>query len=75
MGSREQALIRESPNGETHLRSLLLRRGASMKRGESAQEKLRAGTRRRQAFLEGFAAIFGPTEINRRDLFSESIGE
>jgi hypothetical protein len=28
MGSREQALIREFPNGETHLRSLLLRRGA-----------------------------------------------
>ena len=26
MGSREQALIREFPNGETHLRSLLFRR-------------------------------------------------
>jgi hypothetical protein len=26
LGSREQALIREFPNGETHLRSLLFRR-------------------------------------------------
>jgi hypothetical protein len=37
MGSREQALIREFPNGETHLRSLLLRRDASMTRGDPAQ--------------------------------------
>ena len=30
MGSREQALIREFPNGETHLRQLEIRCGSAM---------------------------------------------
>jgi hypothetical protein len=75
MGSREQALIREFPNGETHLRSLLLRRGASTKRSEAAQAELRLEASRLYSVLGRNLAIFGPTEIKRRYLFSEFIGE
>jgi hypothetical protein len=75
MGSREQALIREFPNGETHLRSLLLRRGASTTQSEAAQAELRVRTGRLTSVFGRDEAVFGPTEIKRRYLFSEYIGE
>ena len=75
MGSREQALIREFPNGETHLRSLLLRRDASNRETTPHRGQFRVETGRLLSVFGRNSAVFGPTEIKRRYLFSEFIGE
>jgi hypothetical protein len=69
MGSREQALIREFPNGETHLRYLGFQAHQIM--------KLKASTRRPSgAQLVGTSGSFGfgLLGIKRRYLFLNQIG-
>ncbi len=55
MGSREQALIREFPNGETHLRSLLFRRDGWSEASLGSRLKLGEG----EASAEGLSPLRG----------------
>ena len=78
MGSREQALIREFPNGETHLRSLLFRRENGLRRVQGFTPGGSAGRFSAEVLSSlgmGGSAVFGLAEVKRRYLFSESIGE